>query len=230
MNEQEIKKRNEIENQKDIELEIQDENGLEGQEKTPKTKNDCTVQIRTSHAIAERFAYLHDKLHLKSGPFLERLVNMCEREIIGEGLSDQKENIAQFQRYLDALGTMYLSAVQSIESQRTLAEQRVQNQLKSKDSIIQELQGKLANATKKAEEFASLQKAYESTCLELKSIKDQMASLEKINDSLRLQVLDAAEIQGLKDQIAELKLELAVKDTKLSSQCEMIELLKKSGN
>ena len=181
--------------------------------------------------VGDEFRETFKRLAEQSGlaTHKEVLVAMArayENELTGTNIPERKNDLTQFQQYLNTISSMYVLSVQNGADQKKLAEDAVRSDLESKDKIIKDLQ-------EREEQGKAFRKAAEEKDIKIKEINEKVADLEKkiadltdqnrtlakINDTLRLQTADKAQVDALEKKNAVLEAQIELNN-------EMIEILK----
>ena len=126
---------------------------------------------------------------------LQKMVEVYELEQSKETIADRKADIEEFEKYVSCLVRMYMTSLESNQNQKELIRGEFDGQLRSKDSIIQDLQEKLTVAKQLKEEATirakahaneneDLKQAIERLNTEYSSKMDDMQDMLKDKDSL----------------------------------------------
>ena len=126
---------------------------------------------------------------------IQKMVEVYELEQSKETIADRKADIEEFEKYVSCLVRMYMTSLESNQNQKELIRSEFDSQLRSKDSIIQDLQEKLTVANQLKEEATIRAKAHSDENENLKqtierlnteytSKMDDMQNMLKDKDSL----------------------------------------------
>jgi chromosome segregation ATPase len=195
--------------------------------------------FRIDNETAQKFKDIADGLGTNQQDTMQLLINAYCMQEQKMALNDYKADLDKFENYTTALLQMFTTALQSNKNARELVRTEFEASLKSKDTIIQELQDKLANAKtvkedattkakeleeenanlkgenakllKRIEEKDELNKALRVADAEYKKQSDQLEESIKANAELK------AEISTLQVQIDALKSQLADKEISITN-------------
>lgn len=135
-------------------------------------------------------------------------------------LTEKKDDIEQFERYVTAITRMYMSSLEDNQNVTELVRTEFDALLKSKDTTIQDLQEKLTvakqlkeDATMKAkahaEENARLNSVIDSLSAEYNSKMDDMQSMLEDKDNLNKALTDSCnnlkhKVESMKEDVEQL--------------------------
>lgn len=195
------------------------------------------VSYRIDDETKEKFKEITASIGGNQQDTMAALINayyMQQKEI---GLSDYKADIDRFQAYITSLVTMYTNSLQTNHDMRDTIMSQFEETLKSKDSIIVDLQKKLAAEKRNTENSEVLEKELLSENQKLSDkidqIKKSLADKDNLNkaltescDDLKTKVKDMAaaaqKTADLEKEVADLKAELQRAD--LEKEKAMLEL------
>ena len=119
------------------------------------------------------------------------------------GLIEHKANIEQFEAYTTSIIAMYTQALQSNHDLRETVIQEMDATLKSKDSVIQDLQRQLTAAKQSKEDAEAQAKAYADQSKALAKENESLQSVLADKDNLNRALTDSC--NGLKAKIERLE-------------------------
>jgi chromosome segregation ATPase len=144
--------------------------------------------FRIDNETAQKFKDISDGLGTNQQDTMQILINaycMQEQKV---ALNDYKADLDKFENYTTALLQMFTTALQSNKDVRELVRTEFEASLKSKDTIIQELQGKLAESKATKEESVARAKELEQITADLQqqltTIQSQLSDKDNLNKAL----------------------------------------------
>lgn len=123
-------------------------------------------------------------------------------------LSEHKASLEQFEAYITSIISMYTQALQANHDLRETVLQEMDATLKSKDSVIQDLQRQLTAAKQSKEDAEAQAKAYADQSKALTKENESLQSVLADKDNLNRALTDScnglkSKIEGMEDAIAQ---------------------------
>lgn len=149
------------------------------------------VSYRIDDETKEKFKEITASIGGNQQDTMATLINayyMQQKEI---GLSDYKADIDRFQAYITSLVTMYTNSLQTNHDMRDTIMSQFEETLKSKDSIIVDLQNQLAAAKQLKDETTSKAKTFEDECKKLTETVTALQSTVSDKDTLNRALTDS---------------------------------------
>lgn len=201
------------------------------------TKALKTRSFRISEETIAKFKEMTEEIGGNQDEVLAKLIETYEFQKGKVILTDKKEDIEKFEQYMGIVTRMYMSSLEDNQNTEELVRGQFQGLLNSKDSIIQDLQARLAEQRIMAENAVAEQSRTEVALSELQKEFDTLTNLvtekehllEEIKenrDTYKEQVLSlfaqveeskstVNKMKNLEEEIKELKEQLRVEENKL---------------
>jgi len=173
--------------------------------------------FRIDEETAEKFKEISASIGVSQQETLTKLIEAYEFQSGKAILTEKKGEIDQFEKYVTALTRMFMSSLEDNQNLSETIRTEYDAQLKSKDATIQDLQEKLAKASRLKEEAVSESRTYaaENTRLEacidsikkeydtkLDDIQSMLSDKEYLNRALTDSCSDLKEkFEGMKEVV-----------------------------
>lgn len=135
--------------------------------------------FRITEETAEKFRVISQELGANQQQAMAKLIEVYEMEKGKESIPEMREDIDTFEGYMHAMVNMYMQALEANQNMRALVRTEYDSLLKSKDTIIEELQGRIQEAKKNEERISAMEQEYKST------IATAEAECEKLRTQLQ---------------------------------------------
>lgn len=197
---------------------IQGENNImaDGKELKPKS-------FRIDDATAERFKEISADIGGNQQETLAKLIEAYEFQAGKAILTDKKDDIEQFERYVNAITRMFMGSLEDNQNITETVRTEFDGLLKSKDATIQDLQEKIKVAKQSQQDSDERAKTFAdaNTDLVKKLEKLQLDSDTKIND-LNMMLSDKEKLnQALANSFDEMKEKMDEMQAEHDSLAEM---------
>ena len=213
---------------------IQGENNImaDGKELKPKS-------FRIDDATAERFKEISADIGGNQQETLAKLIEAYEFQAGKAILTDKKDDIEQFERYVNAITRMFMGSLEDNQNITETVRTEFDGLLKSKDATIQDLQEKIKvakqlqqDSDERAKTFADantdlvkkLEKLQLDSDTKIKDLNMMLSDKEKLNQALANSFDEMKEkmdeMQAEHDSFAEMKksLDSAQKELEIAKQ------------
>lgn len=195
----------------------------DGKELKPKS-------FRIDDETAEKFKEIANKIGGNQQETLAKLIEAYEFQSGKAILTDKKDDIEQFEKYINAITRMFMGSLEDNQNITEIVQTEFDALLKSKDATIQDLQEKLTlekqlreDSTTKArthtDENARLNGVIDSLKNEYSSKMDDMQSMLSDKDNLNKALTDSC--NELKTKVEAMK-ESAEQSAALSKELEQL--------
>ena len=135
--------------------------------------------IRLTEDTFNKFKNIVEDLGGDQQQALAKLMEVYELEKGKEILPEMRESIETFEGYVFAAIGMYRQVLEKCQDMKALVRTEYDAMLRSKDTIIQELQEKLETAKEIAEKTEAMEQQYKGLLKEAEEAKDNFESLLK---------------------------------------------------
>ena len=171
--------------------------------------------FRIDDETAQKFKEIANSIGQNQQETMQLLINTYHMQQKKTGLSEHKASLEQFESYATSLISMYTQSLQANHDLREIVLQEMDATLKSKDSVIQDLQEKMAAAKQKKEDAEAQATVYsnENKALDKENTRLQSALADKeslniaLNDSCshlkakcEAMEVDAGQAEALREQ------------------------------
>ena len=178
--------------------------------------------LRIDDETAQKFKEIANSIGQNQQETMQLLINTYHMQQKKTGLSEHKASLEQFESYATSLISMYTQSLQANHDLRETVLQEMDATLKSKDSVIQDLQEKMAAAKQKKEDAEAQATVYsnENKALDKENTRLQSALADKeslniaLNDSCshlkakcEAMEVDAGQSEALREQLDHIKAE-----------------------
>lgn len=147
------------------------------------------TSFRITEETSEKFKIISKEIGGNQQLALTKLIEAYELQQAKNVLTEKKDDIEQFERYISCLTRMYMTNLEDYKNVKELIRTEFDNELKSKDKIIQDLQEKLEllqQTEKKAKETSNTAEKLLKQATE--EIQQQKKESEKQRDSYEKQI------------------------------------------
>ena len=192
----------------------------DGKELKPKS-------FRIDEATAERFKEISADIGGSQQETLSKLIEAYEFQAGKAILTDKKDDIDQFERYVNAIVRMFMGSLEDNQNLMETVRTEFDGLLKSKDATIQDLQEKLHVAKQLQQDAYEKAKTSAQYASEKEKMLEQLQrdSEAKIKD-LSAMLSDKEKLnQALADSFDEMKAKLSAMQAAYTSYEEMKQLL-----
>ncbi len=181
----------------------------DGKELKPKS-------FRIDDETAEKFKEIANTIGGNQQVTLARLIESYEMQSGKTALNEKKGEIEQFERYVNAITRLYMGSLEENQTMGEAVRTEYDALLKSKDSVIQDLQTKLAMAQETEKAVVSQSQLYADENAKLKQqmdglkreYRDKVGDMQNsLDDRERLNKLLTDSCNEQKQRIEELKQE-----------------------
>lgn len=181
--------------------------------------------FRIDDETAEKIREISNSIGGNQQETLSKLIEAWEFQRGKAVLTEKKANIEQFERYVNALTRMYMGVLEDNENVFDTVRTEFEAQLKSKDTIIQDLQAQLTSSKQSRNDALTQVKSYqtenEALDNELQKLKNDYET--KLNDMQSM----LADKEKLNNTLSSSYDELKLKVTAMSAEHEEITSLRR---
>lgn len=165
--------------------------------------------FRIDDETAKKFKEISSSIGGNQQETLSKLIESYEFQAGKAVLTEKKADIESFEKYVNALTRMYMGSLEDNQTITATVRTEFDALLKSKDTIIQELQEKLKIAKQSKEEFAKknveLDKQQKESVTKLDNLQSMLQDKENLNQTLNETCKDLREkINTIKQEHNEL--------------------------
>lgn len=154
-----------------------------------------------------------------------RMVEAYHMQQSKMALGNERANVEQFESYVSMINRMYMDAMESKNNMRETVRTEFEDMLRSKDEIIQDLQGKNKKMTQEKEEAQAKVSEFQSETLKLSG---KVAELEKKNqDQMSNYQEKLKDKESLNETLTETMTDLKKKNDEMKSTVEATERIQK---
>lgn len=129
----------------------------------PNKNKSIPTAMRITPEVSEKFREIAQDLGTNQDQTLAKLIEVYEVELGRAAIPGARENIDMFEGYTRAIINMYMQALESNQNMRAVVRTEYESQLKTKDSLIEELHARTNAAESQLNGIKAKEEEYQGT-------------------------------------------------------------------